>query len=1580
MTEEEAALLAELRAISNSSASASRFDEPDEGGDGSQINDIQPKKPQEPEPKPTPTRKPSSPPKKKSVVKLKPKSKIKVESPSPPATPQMKEQAPSFGGFNDPSAPKTFQGEFGGAAEDADLLAELRAISMKSSTNRFDTEDDEEEMNENHSANNNNNNAKEDINPKSSPKKQSPPKKKTTVSVKKENNEDEALPPWKRQGRRKSQVRSQNGGDEKTNNDDEKLPPWKRKNKTPKKNLNALDNVEIMVGKPKNIEAAPEVPEQVEPKPVSIPAPKSTFQGERGGAAEDAELLAELRAISNQSSSANRFEDNNDDGDGDDENNFGGKESIPSPTSTVKSTPTKPKRSPPKTSSKTKTENDASLPPWKRKNRIAKSNQSGTESVEVMTPPHSPTKKEIAAEVEDANEPAPQPSPTPVQPPTNTFINDGRSGKAEDAELLAELRAISMQSSSANRFDYDEDENNNSEMNSTTLEEKPAKKSPPKKTKAKASPRKKQDNEDNLPPWKRKIKAKSNGNSDPLDNVTVEVPSKSRNVNNDTLPQSPKQSSPPWKRKTKSSDKKENSNTGFKSSSLPNTFQGERGGAAEDADLLAALRAISNQSGSAGRFDTEEENNEQNEKEALPVITKESESFTPPWKRKEKNDTDEKTSIVKVKREKVSPNTTVIKAKPGSASSGFPTNNNFQGERGGAAEDAALLAELRAISQQSSAGRFQESDENGTERKADDSPSSPKRSTATRHSNTTPSQTYSQAKDYQMTPQKPTTSFPTSPAVVDAGNDEIIVTVETVRDALESKNWKFRKAAYELLAQLVNNFANNNDPKNEVSSDKILQSLDELVPAMMKESNAGALDAALRFALLYTDHCNGACIADQARNVSEALAVGPGLASARPSTSKLVKSLLLKTMEVGKDGVSSIHAVTESLLTHGLSSKKPKVVINSVQLVLDAAYGFGAASLPLANVTSNASKMLQHSNRSVREKAIEILAEICRAVGSKDPLEAILSDMRAAQVAELDKLLEDHADPRTPSIGLRHQSSGSSPVEDALAVLKAGTEEAAAEAFASRPAINIFNELRDTEYAAKMKELKWSEKAGALDILLDAGGKKPYKLEQPSNSVNYVPLISELKRLLNHTHFAVKSKSMNALGMLAEGVGESLFAHLRPLLLPIISLSKDKKLTGATENCADALFGNIVGFGHLMDKEDGLPSLMTAKGEKNPIVRKSALSYITRCVSRCENAGTRGKLSVKSAVDITRLATQKTNDSDVSVRNEAIALLKELLSVEDVEIKNSIIQLTTELESSNPRLYKTLFSNSAPASNSQRASKVPKPTEQKRSSSRGPRRPSSIPKIPKKSPSKSRSSSASRKTIPKRLPLKQASQGSTSADFVVPVDETTPEIEDAWSFLSSLNIKNWTAAEDEGGVVAGLKSSNWKFRKEAINTLTDFAQSDQVKSVAEKYPENVIVVVREHTKHFKDSNFNILKAAMELFLAILDMYESRAVPLDIWMTRQATGMSVEKIADKKFASVAPLLLTRLCELQLPEVVITISIEVVKSIKSPLQHEGLLIWTTRFCKDFGAKALGQSFPTCVDWLLKVCICHAISKHC
>ncbi|EJK62025.1 hypothetical protein THAOC_17382, partial [Thalassiosira oceanica] len=118
-------------------------------------------------------------------------------------------------------------------------------------------------------------------------------------------------------------------------------------------------------------------------------------------------------------------------------------------------------------------------------------------------------------------------------------------------------------------------------------------------------------------------------------------------------------------------------------SNLPNTFSGDRGGAAEDADLLAELRAISSKSHTDRFAEAKSAKNK--------PVTVDSVVAFPEQCKAEDSRIDGRRSEVAVSSGK-------------GITSDLP--NTFRGDRGGSAEDAALLAELRAVSNKSSADRF----------------------------------------------------------------------------------------------------------------------------------------------------------------------------------------------------------------------------------------------------------------------------------------------------------------------------------------------------------------------------------------------------------------------------------------------------------------------------------------------------------------------------------------------------------------------------------------------------------------------------------------------------------------------------------------------------------------------------------------------------------------------------------------------------------------------------------------------------------------------------------------------------------
>jgi len=719
------------------------------------------------------------------------------------------------GGGVHASPPNTFTGDRGGDALDDDLLAELKAISVRSSgRNRFDGDGKDD-----------NETPSDDLGRelRETGRISLPP---TLGGSKGTNGESDKksrpLPTWKKRGAKK-----------KSDADDDEMdiviavPPALvvtnpthvatfSKEEVESKGFATRDSSESgLVNSYEQTEKSTTFEEDISKissvKELGIKSnfPK-TFVGDRGGAAEDADLLAELRAISNKSSSSNRFDGDNDDSrtsltrvENDSSVGLSGNDTFVTkkPTSTNSGNEKQTRPLPPwkKKSAKKKSmmddgmniaaetpsmtaplnpfenvmrgkcdvsEYDVSadigdahavlmeksksldekktddfsenktVPPWKQKDSKAKYLANGNADVVMAAPPAA---SEANNEVDDDEDFFPNTTSTDLVdvsiPPTNTFTGV-RGGPAEDADLLAELREISMKTST-NRFDDDDDEVNTAATSvniegtnesNTSATEKFCKQSGHSESKGdkKLQP---------LPPWKQKSAAKNSEVKIVI--ATPNLPLAADDLSDTKNVASALVTGPPL----------------AASVNLPKTFKGDRGGNAEDEALLAELRAISMKSSSnrfAGDEDGVEESkidiatgsvsikplSEKNDDSVAPSSVKSTEATTksektsrplPPWKR------------IGAKKATIGNDLDVVIAAPPTSAEdrgdknskqqhtmavgvssndigGFqrPPGNTYTGDRGGSAEDEALLAELRAISMKSSSNRFA-GDEDGVE-------------------------------------------------------------------------------------------------------------------------------------------------------------------------------------------------------------------------------------------------------------------------------------------------------------------------------------------------------------------------------------------------------------------------------------------------------------------------------------------------------------------------------------------------------------------------------------------------------------------------------------------------------------------------------------------------------------------------------------------------------------------------------------------------------------------------------------------------------------------------------------------------
>lgn len=170
-----------------------------------------------------------------------------------------------------------------------------------------------------------------------------------------------------------------------------------------------------------------------------------------------------------------------------------------------------------------------------------------------------------------------------------------------------------------------------------------------------------------------------------------------------------------------------------------------------------------------------------------------------------------------------------------------------------------------------------------------------------------------------------------------------------------------------------------------------------------------------------------------------------------------------------------------------------------------------------------------------------------------------------------------------------------------------------------------------------------------------------------------------------------------------------------------------------------------------------------------------------------------------------------------------------------------------------------------------------------------------------------------------------------------------------------------------------LLASKWQLRHDAIEALRSFVESGQLdasSSDCKRNSSSILLVVREQTRGFKESNVNIMKAIIHLFRAICEYCEANNVTLGDWAVNDAVIVCSHKISDKKLTHPCQSLLTATCVVSLPSSVILATLEELQPVKAPIAHEEFLKWFQTFCLEFGAGAMCSSISDIIPFLLKV----------
>lgn len=168
-------------------------------------------------------------------------------------------------------------------------------------------------------------------------------------------------------------------------------------------------------------------------------------------------------------------------------------------------------------------------------------------------------------------------------------------------------------------------------------------------------------------------------------------------------------------------------------------------------------------------------------------------------------------------------------------------------------------------------------------------------------------------------------------------------------------------------------------------------------------------------------------------------------------------------------------------------------------------------------------------------------------------------------------------------------------------------------------------------------------------------------------------------------------------------------------------------------------------------------------------------------------------------------------------------------------------------------------------------------------------------------------------------------------------------------------------------------ASKWLHRQNSIKAIINYIESGSIDTApldVETKSMSLMLLVKEHTRGFKETNVNILKGIMDLFIAICEYHESKERLLGKWIVQDGVELAVHKISDKKLVSSSKTVLTHLCLVASPGFVFGDIISSVKGAKTPLVHEESLRWVTTFLSDFGAPSLGPEVSKLASWAVEV----------
>ncbi|KAI0986273.1 hypothetical protein GJ496_011774 [Pomphorhynchus laevis] len=731
-------------------------------------------------------------------------------------------------------------------------------------------------------------------------------------------------------------------------------------------------------------------------------------------------------------------------------------------------------------------------------------------------------------------------------------------------------------------------------------------------------------------------------------------------------------------------------------------------------------------------------------------------------------------------------------------------------------------------------------------------------------------------------------------------------------EKIEHKLWKARLAGYEECRILFDK----SDANAEVTK------LCQYVKGFSTDSNEAAKDKGLEALLSFVNN-----ISIAKRYVAE---FAPGLVTkclaGRAKSKELATEIIITSIEIECQDI-----ILEELIK-GCESKQPKIAQASIQILHTAFRDFGPKVIPLKSVVKQASSLIEHRDKSVREEAKLAFIDCYHWIGSA--LNSKLSSLKPVIKSELEDECKAITEIQSkPNRFLRSQRPKVIEESETECHQQNIDNE---EADDQKSDIDVLEDLVEpfdilsklpTDFYEKIVEKKWQERRAVLEMLQNLSAKPLF------TDGNYNELLSALKKVISSdTNVLLVVIAAKCLSSLASGLKKRFDRSQIPFYIEACLIRSKEKNAAAVESLKEA--SNAL-YDCDRDIENIANVVVPLLIHKVPQIRQNSTEFLIRSFSLMSSAKVTKKfLKLYFPTLLKNCAAAEVYVRDPTFNAIAVLLkknsqlvkplLSELDSVKADKINQFVIQtdvlITKDAANTNVNANTAAVPNKETIAN--RSDKLTK----------------SNPQLKKTASSRNAVSKSNKAAGNNAKKQQQSAAPSTSSPAST---ESEISLETAEEMLQPI------IDED---TLKMMLDSNWKERLAAISKFLQILQSTDIHNISSQ----AILLVLLRKPGLKDANYQTLKARID----VIDFLAANKPPSLLCMKMVVTDL-VDKLSDIKNGPSIKATLFNLCEwVGFPDSVEKILEASVKCKSVKVTVIGLE-WFSAALNDFGSKNLNSN---------------------